>query len=180
MALQPTRRLTLPSSGLAPAAQAWPSFHSGPSPRYLREPLMSNVRRHKSIERQLRVKLEVQQLQCNRSALERSAPRRVELASGEIHGQPSWQTGFKVPHAAVFTGAEPWRIEGRTPSPCRPPVPPAGGRLTRAAAWTNRNSKNLLLRHILVRHTIRQREEECEHKLTEFARVQVSFRGATP
>ena len=65
---------------------------------------MSNVRRHKSIERQLRVKLEVQQLQCNRSALERSAPRRVELASGEIHGQPSWQTGFKVPHAAVFTG----------------------------------------------------------------------------
>ena len=41
------RRLTLPSSGLAPAAQAWPSFHSGPSPRRLREPLMSNVRRHK-------------------------------------------------------------------------------------------------------------------------------------
>ena len=41
----PTRRLTLPSSGLAPAAQAWPSFHSGPSPRRLREPLMSNVRR---------------------------------------------------------------------------------------------------------------------------------------
>ena len=39
------RRLTLPSSGLAPAAQAWPSFHSGPSPRRLREPLMSNVRR---------------------------------------------------------------------------------------------------------------------------------------
>ena len=42
-----TRRLTLPSSGLAPAAQAWPSFHSGPSPRRLREPLMSNIRRHK-------------------------------------------------------------------------------------------------------------------------------------
>ena len=40
--------LTLPSSGLAPAAQAWPSFHSGPSPHRLREPLMSNVRRHKS------------------------------------------------------------------------------------------------------------------------------------
>ena len=40
-----TRRLTLPSSGLAPAAQAWPSFHSGPSLRRLREPLMSNVRR---------------------------------------------------------------------------------------------------------------------------------------
>ena len=39
------RRLTLPSSGLAPAAQAWPSFHSGPSPCCLREPLMSNVRR---------------------------------------------------------------------------------------------------------------------------------------
>ena len=38
--------LTLPSSGLAPAAQAWPSFHSGPSPRRLREPLMSNVRPH--------------------------------------------------------------------------------------------------------------------------------------
>ena len=74
----------------------------------------------------------------------------------------SRQAGFKVPRAAVFTGAEPWRIEGRTPSPCRPPVPPAGGRLTRAAAWTNRNSKNLLLRHILVRHTIRQREEECK------------------
>ena len=32
------------SSGLAPAAQTWPSFHSGPSPRRLREPLMSNVR----------------------------------------------------------------------------------------------------------------------------------------
>ena len=42
-----TRRLTLPSSGLAPAAQAWPSFHSGPIPRRLREPLMSNVRRRK-------------------------------------------------------------------------------------------------------------------------------------
>ena len=40
------RRQTLPSSGLAPAAQAWPSFHSGPSPRRLREPLMSNVRHH--------------------------------------------------------------------------------------------------------------------------------------
>ena len=39
----PPRRLTLPSSGLAPAAQAWPSFHSGLSPRRLREPLMSNV-----------------------------------------------------------------------------------------------------------------------------------------
>ena len=39
--------LTLPSSGLAPAAQAWPSFHSGPSPCRLREPLMSNVGRHK-------------------------------------------------------------------------------------------------------------------------------------
>ena len=38
------RRLTLPSSGLTPAAQAWPSFHSGPSPRRLREPLMSNVK----------------------------------------------------------------------------------------------------------------------------------------
>ena len=38
------RRLTLPSSGLAPAAQAWSSFYSGPSPRCLREPLMSNVR----------------------------------------------------------------------------------------------------------------------------------------
>ena len=37
--------LTLPSSGLAPAARVWPSFHSGPSPRHLREPLMSNVRR---------------------------------------------------------------------------------------------------------------------------------------
>ena len=35
--------LTLPSSGLAPAAQPWPSFHSGPSLRCLREPLMSNV-----------------------------------------------------------------------------------------------------------------------------------------
>ena len=40
-----TRRLTLPSNGLAPATRAWPSFHSGPSPRCLREPLMSNVRR---------------------------------------------------------------------------------------------------------------------------------------
>ena len=40
--------LTLPSNGLAPAAQAWPSFHSGPSPRRLREPLMSNVRRQES------------------------------------------------------------------------------------------------------------------------------------
>ena len=43
----PCRRLTLPSSGLAPAAQAWPSIHSGPSLRRLREPLMSNVRRRK-------------------------------------------------------------------------------------------------------------------------------------
>ena len=39
------RRLTLPSSGQATACHAWPSFHSGPSPRRLREPLMSNVRR---------------------------------------------------------------------------------------------------------------------------------------
>ena len=38
------RRLTLPSSGLAPAARPWPSFHSRPSQRRLREPLMSNVR----------------------------------------------------------------------------------------------------------------------------------------
>ena len=42
---QAQRCLTLPSSGLAPAAQAWPSFHSGPSPHRLREPLMSNVMR---------------------------------------------------------------------------------------------------------------------------------------
>ena len=41
------RRLTLPSNGLAPAAQVWPSFHSGPSLRRLREPLMSNVRPRK-------------------------------------------------------------------------------------------------------------------------------------
>ena len=45
------RRLTLPSSGLAPAAQAWPSFHSGLSPRRLRKPLMSNVRRLKAVRR---------------------------------------------------------------------------------------------------------------------------------
>ena len=44
------RRLTLPSSGLAPAAQAWPSFHSGPILRRHREPLMSNVRRRKREE----------------------------------------------------------------------------------------------------------------------------------
>ena len=43
----PPRRLTLPSSGLAPAAQAWPSFHSGPYAPCRREPLMSNARRHK-------------------------------------------------------------------------------------------------------------------------------------
>ena len=34
-----------PSSGLAPAWRFRPSFHSGPSLRRLREPLMSNVRR---------------------------------------------------------------------------------------------------------------------------------------
>ena len=45
------RGLTLPSSGLAPAAQAWPSFHSGPSPRRFREPLMSNVRRLRAARR---------------------------------------------------------------------------------------------------------------------------------
>ena len=43
-------RITVPSSGLAPAEQAWPSFHSGPILRRLREPLMSNVRRRKREE----------------------------------------------------------------------------------------------------------------------------------
>ena len=41
--------LTLPSSGLAPAAQAWPSFHSWPNLRRLHEPLMSNVRRRQNM-----------------------------------------------------------------------------------------------------------------------------------
>ena len=36
--------LTLRSSGLAPANLLWPSFHSGPKPACLREPLNSNVR----------------------------------------------------------------------------------------------------------------------------------------
>ena len=119
----------------------------------------------------------MQQLQCNRSAPERSAPRRVELASGEIHRQPRGKLGSRAPHAAVLTGAEPWRIEGRTPSPCRPPVPPAGRRFTRAAAWTNRNPKNLLLRHILVRHTIRQREEECKTQTHRVRSHSSRFRG---
>ena len=65
-------------------------------------------------------------------------------------------------YAAQFSLAKSRCTKGRSERPLRPPVPQACGRLTRAAAWTNRNSKNLLLRHILVRHTIRQREEECE------------------
>ena len=39
------RRLTLPSSGLAPAWRFRPSLHSGPCAPCRREPLMSNVRR---------------------------------------------------------------------------------------------------------------------------------------
>ena len=38
------RRLTLPSSGLAPARRFRPSFHSGPYAPCRREPLMANVR----------------------------------------------------------------------------------------------------------------------------------------
>ena len=41
------RGLTHRSSGLAPAGRLWPSFHSGPNPPCLREPLNSNVRRRK-------------------------------------------------------------------------------------------------------------------------------------
>ena len=45
-----TETPTLPSSGLAPAARAWPSFHSGPSPRRLREPLKSNDEAVKKVQ----------------------------------------------------------------------------------------------------------------------------------
>ena len=47
----PTRRLTLPSSGHTTAGCFRPPFHSGPSLRRLREPLMSNVRPHKRVVR---------------------------------------------------------------------------------------------------------------------------------
>ena len=43
-ALPQSCNLTQRSSGHAPAGRCRPSFHSGPSPRCLREPLMSNVR----------------------------------------------------------------------------------------------------------------------------------------
>jgi hypothetical protein len=42
-------RLTLPSSGLAPASGSRPSFHSRPYAARLRSPLMSNVRPHESV-----------------------------------------------------------------------------------------------------------------------------------
>ena len=51
------RRLTLRSRGRATAVRFRPSFHSGPSQRRLREPLMSNVRRHKESLVQVRAKV---------------------------------------------------------------------------------------------------------------------------
>ena len=65
-------------------------------------------------------------------------------------------------YAAQFSLAKSRCAKGRSERPLRPPVPQACGRLTRAAAWTNGNSKNLLLKQVHVRHTVCQREKECK------------------
>ena len=50
MSSRPCGAYTLRSRGLAPAGRLWPPFHSGPHAPCRREPLMSNVRRHKCSE----------------------------------------------------------------------------------------------------------------------------------
>ena len=157
-----------------------PSFHSGPSLRCLREPLMSNVRRHKSIERQLRVNLEMQQLQCNRSASERSAPRRVDLASGEIHRQPRGKLGSKChtlrSSLGQSRGASKVAHQVRAGRPSRqlaggsPEQRPGRTETPRTCCSGTFSSGTLFV----------SEKKNAKHKLTEFARVQTGFRGGTP
>ena len=85
------RRLTLPSSGLAPAAQAWPSFHSGPSPRRLRKPLMSNVRCRLFMERVFSL--------CAAPARSRARARWRGAASRGCASPAGRATGFRGPRS---------------------------------------------------------------------------------
>ena len=98
---------------------------------------MSNVRRHKSIERQLREKLPTRQIQCNSSAPAGPARNSDDFAFGEPQSQLRVKLGAKccTPRSTL---ASLWHIQARTPSPRRPPVPQAGGRLARVAARENK------------------------------------------
>ena len=98
---------------------------------------MSNVRRHKSIERRLREKLSTRQMHCNSSAPGGPSRNSDDFAFGEPQSQLRVKLGAKccTPRSTL---ASLWHIQARTPSPCRPPVPQAGGRLTRVAAWKNK------------------------------------------
>ena len=100
------------------------------------------------------------------------------VASGESRRQVRARLDSKC-HTPRLALAGRWRIEGRTPSPSWPPVPPAGGRLTFAAAWTNGNSTTHCSSAFGSGTLFAGEKKNTKHKLTEFARIQAGFRGAT-
>ena len=124
---------------------------------------MSNVRRHTSIERQLREKLSTRQMQCNSSAPRGQARSSDDFAFGEPQSQLRLKLGAKccTPRSTL---ASLWHTQGRTPSPCRPPVPQAGGRLTRVATWKNEPITKGSIAQGLVReaHCSLERRSQCK------------------
>ena len=124
---------------------------------------MSNVRRHKSIERQLREKLPTRQMQCNSSAPGGPARNSDDFAFGEPQSHLRVKLGAKccTPRSTL---ASLWHTQGRTPSPCRTPVPQAGGRLTRVAAWKNEPITKGSIAQGLVReaHCSPKRRSQCK------------------
>ena len=71
------------------------------------------------------------------------------------------QARFKVPHAAVFTGRAVAHQRSHTQSvqAARPASRRAAHLRGSSDAW---KFNKTLLKHVLVKHTIRQREEECK------------------
>ena len=90
--------LTLRSSGLATANLLWPSFHSGPKPACLREPLNSNVRCRLFLERVLSL--------CAAPARSRARARWRGAASRNCASSANRATGFRGPRSECRSALE--------------------------------------------------------------------------
>ena len=136
---------------------------------------MSNVRRHKSIECRLHELRPAKQMQCNASAPGGSA-RNWQSRLRRISEASARQAWSKVPRVAVFTGRAVAHHRSHTTSV--PAARPASWRAAHPRGDLDEWEPNYkLLKHVLVRHTIGQREEERKTQTHRVRSHSSRFRG---
>ena len=158
-------------SGLAPAGCYRPSFHSWPSAACLREPLMSNVRRHKSTDRPLSAERQM------RKQVPRSGKRLTEVGPVVSGGAGTHEAECKASFLPAFTrGAVAPEIPAPQ-GPDGPPVPQAGGRLTTSAAWTSESPAIHCSSAFLSGTLCRNQGSNAKHQVHEFLLAQAKLKA---